>query len=125
MPSPPIDGDTEVAGDLIDSSSQAGPLRSADDRMKEDALMVQRVSRNGRVERVHRPLLVTQLHIVTNMGVLGSYILRDYPAWRVALPEYSRCTWLIFALNKFCQQMAGWIRQQDLNGKRRGPRGGS
>lgn len=71
------DNATELIGKITANSSQAGPSRSADDRLREGAAMVERMSRNGRVEKVDGRLVVTPLPVVTNMRVLIGDIFRD------------------------------------------------
>lgn len=114
MPHPHTGGTSTMIGDLAASSSQAAPASSVNERLNADVAVVERVSRNGGgVERVGGRLVVMPLHVVTNMRVLISDIFRDYPAYRVALPEYTSCSSRIVALRDICQRVAGWVWQED------------
>lgn len=117
---------TEVAGDIAAQNSSLAPAsRTEDERLKVDVATVERVSRNGGVEHVDGRVTVVPLHVVTNMRISVSDLFRDYPGWRVPLAEYVNTPWKIVALRDACQRVAGWIRNQDPNSERRGPRGGS
>lgn len=59
---------TELICEIAANFSQIGPSRSADDRHREDAAMVERISRNGGVKRVDGSLMVTPLHVVAAAG---------------------------------------------------------
>lgn len=78
---------TDSTSEIAASSSQAGPSRSAEDRLREDAAIVERISSSAGVERVEGRLVVTPLHVVFNLRVMTGDILRDYPACRMTLHE--------------------------------------
>lgn len=120
VPSTLTKGAKEMVGEIAGNSSQAGPSRSDDAKLKEGAAVVARVSCNGVVERVDGQCVVTPLHVATNMRVSMRDILLDFPGWRIPLAGYVHSPWKIVALREVCQRLARWAHQKDPNQERRG-----
>lgn len=85
--------------------------------------MEERIPRNGGIKRVDGHLTVRNLHVVTNVRILTSDILCEYPTWWVALHVCVRSPWRLVAIREISQHVAGWVRRP--NSERRGPHSGS